>query len=68
MEEQYGIRWPTGATFSFPSRTAAEAALAADGRGVGFLVVHEFERGTSNATKWRRVPTEGTATSQEPRG
>jgi hypothetical protein len=54
-EQQYGIRWPTGVVFAFPSRREAEAELAEDGRGIGELVVHEYERGTSNSTEWRPV-------------
>ena len=54
-DQQYGIRWPTGSVFAFRSRGDAEAALAEDGRGIGVLVVHEYEPGTSNATEWREV-------------
>lgn len=53
--QQYGIRWPTGVVFPFISREAAEASLVEDGRGVGVLVVHEYEPGTPNATEWREV-------------
>jgi hypothetical protein len=52
---QYGIRWPTGSVFPFHSREDAETALREDGRGVGVLVVHEYEPGTANATGWREV-------------
>ena len=53
---QYGIRWPTGSVFAFPSRDAAEAYLARNARLPGVLVVHEYEPGTPNATEWREVP------------
>ncbi len=53
---QYGIRWPTGSVFAFPSREAAEAYLAANARLLGVLVIHEYEAGTANATEWREVP------------
>ena len=53
---QYGIRWPTGSVFAFPSREAAEAYLAANARLLGVLVVHEYEPGTPDATEWREVP------------
>ena len=52
---QYGIRWLTGSVFAFPSRDAAEAYLAANGRLLGLLVVHEYEPGTPDATEWREV-------------
>jgi hypothetical protein len=48
---QFGIRWPAGSVFAHPSRESAEAALKADGRGIGVLVVHEYEPGTPNATE-----------------
>jgi len=57
MNQQYGIRWPTGSVFSFASRQAAEAALDEDGRGVGVLVVQDIEPGTANSTEWRAVVT-----------
>jgi hypothetical protein len=54
-DHQYGIRWDAGSVFSYSSREAAEAALAADGRGIGTLVVHDIEPGTPNASEWREV-------------
>ena len=53
--QQYGVRWPTGSVFAYASREAAETALAEDGRGIGVLVVHEYEPGTPNSTEWREV-------------
>ena len=55
MEQQYGIRWPTGSVFAFGSQDEAEAELDRDGRGFGVLVVHEYEAGTPNCTEWREV-------------
>ena len=63
-DSQYGIRWPTGSVFAFPSREAAEGALREDGRGVGVLVVHEYEPGTSNSTEWAEVPAEPVTTRE----
>jgi hypothetical protein len=54
-DTQYGIRWPTGSVFAFGSREEAESELAADGRGIGVLVMQEYEPGTPNATEWREV-------------
>ncbi len=58
MNQQYGIRWPTGSVFSFASREAAEVSLREDVRGAGVLVVHEIEPGTPNCTEWREVEAE----------
>lgn len=54
-DSQYGVRWPTGSVFAFPSREAAEDALREDGRDVGVLVVCEYEPGTDRSTEWREV-------------
>lgn len=55
-DTQYGVQYkPSGHVFAFPSREAAEAELARDGRGIAVLVVHEYEPGTSNCTEWREV-------------
>jgi hypothetical protein len=51
---QYGIRWPTESVFAFPSREAAEEALAEMG-GAGVLVACEYEPDTPNATPWHEV-------------
>jgi len=64
---QYGIRWPTGSVFAFPSREAAEEYLAANGRLLGVLVIHEYEAGTANATEWREVPAAAGDTPEEER-
>jgi hypothetical protein len=53
---QYGIRYTaTGPVFAFRSREEAEAELASDGRGIGVVVVHEYEIDTPNCTEWREV-------------
>lgn len=52
---QFGIRWPTGSVFAYGSRQDAEKLLAEDGRGLGVLVVCDYEPGTSNATEWREA-------------
>lgn len=54
-DTQYGIRWPTGSVFAFPSRSAAEDALREDGRGIGVLVAHEYEPSTSSSEDWHEV-------------
>jgi hypothetical protein len=55
-DEQYGIRWGSDSpVFAFGSRAIAEQALADDGRGIGVLVVHEYEPHTPNSTEWREV-------------
>jgi len=54
-DSQYGIRWPTGSVFAFPSRKATEDALCEDGRGIGVLVVYEYEPGTDRSTEWKEV-------------
>jgi hypothetical protein len=52
--QQYGVRWSTGAVFSYPSRAVAEAAIAENAKGCGVLVVHEGIAGRpeSEWTNW----------------
>jgi hypothetical protein len=65
---QYGIRWPAGSVFAFPSREHAEAALAVDGRGIGVLVVCEYKPHTPSSTEWREAdpPAPGPDTEDTP--
>ena len=63
-DSQYGVRWPTGSVFAFPSREAAEDALREDGRGIGVLVACEYEPGASRSTDWEAVAI--LETSDEP--
>ena len=63
---QYGIRWPTGSVFAFPSRDAAE-------RVPGPLMPASWacwwftstSRGTAEATEWREVPAAAGRTASD---
>jgi hypothetical protein len=55
--QQFGVRWGTDndVVFAYPSREDAWTAIREDSRGIGILVVHEYEPGTPNSTEWRAV-------------
>lgn len=52
-KRQYGIRWPTGNVFPYPSRHVAARILREDGRRLGVLVVRE---GDPDRPEWEWTP------------